>query len=139
TDYRQRRLDEKAEAEKNGKLADAAATADEAAAAAEAQPERRGKRREYLREYMRWLWPHRYAVAAVFLIALCVAALEMIEPLFMRFMIDRVLLNDQLDLAARLPRLHVAGAVFLGVIVVSKLFSLLNDYRPPILHVRVLL
>jgi len=139
-DYRQRRLDEKADAEKNGKSPDELAKADEAAeAAAEAQPERRAKRREYLREYMRWLWPHRYAVASVFIIALCVAALEMIEPLFMRFMIDSVLLNDQLDSAARAVRLHLAGAVFLGVIVVSKLCQILKDYRQRILNVRVML
>jgi ATP-binding cassette subfamily B protein/subfamily B ATP-binding cassette protein MsbA len=135
-DYRQQRLDEKAEAEKNGKPAEEAAKADEAA---DAQPERRGKRREYLREYMRRLWPHRYAVAAVFVFALGVAALEMIEPLFMRFMIDRVLLNDQIDSAARVTRLHLAGAVFLGVIVVSKLLSILKDYRQRILNVRVML
>jgi ATP-binding cassette, subfamily B, bacterial len=138
-DYQQQRLDEKSEAEKNGKPGDDAAKADELAESAEARPERRGKRREYLREYLRWLWPHRYAVATVFAVALCVAALEMIEPLFMRFMIDRVLLNDQIDSAARVTRLHVAGAVFLGVIVVSKLFSILKDYRQRILNVRVML
>src|SRR5262249_15516566 len=85
------------------------------------------------------LWPHRYAVATVFAFALAVAALEMIEPLFMRFMIDSVLLNDQIDSAARVTRLHVAGGVFLGVIVVSKLFSILKDYRQRILNVRVML
>ena len=34
----------------------------------------------------------------------------MIEPLFMRFIIDRVLLNTELDPASRLTRLHLAGA-----------------------------
>ena len=58
-----------------------------------------GKRREYLREYLRWLWPHRYAVGVLFLLALIGAGLEMIEPLFMRFIIDRVLLNTELDSA----------------------------------------
>jgi ATP-binding cassette, subfamily B, bacterial len=53
----------------------------------------RGKRREYLRGYIRWLRPHRYAVATLFLLALTVAGLQMIEPLFMRFIVDRVLLN----------------------------------------------
>ena len=48
---------------------------------------------QYLREYLRWLRPHRYAVAVVFVLALMVAGLQMIEPLFMRFIIDRVLLN----------------------------------------------
>ena len=40
---------------------------------AEEQPkdpnERKAKRREYLRAYFRWLWPHRYAVAVVFVLA----------------------------------------------------------------------
>ena len=43
-----------------------------------------GKRREYLREYLRWLWPHRFQLAGVFALAVTVAGLEMIEPLFMR-------------------------------------------------------
>ena len=41
-------------------------------------------------------------VGIVFLLALVVAGLQMIEPLFMRFIIDRVLLNTELDTAARL-------------------------------------
>ena len=68
-----------------------------------------GKRREYLREYLRWLWPHRYGVAALFGLALIGTGLQMIEPLFMRFIIDRVLLNTTLDTAARLTRLNLAG------------------------------
>jgi len=62
----------------------------------------RGKRREYLREYLRWLWPHRYGVAILFVLALIGTGLQMIEPLFMRFIIDRVLLNTALDTATML-------------------------------------
>lgn len=96
-------------------------------------------RRGYLREYLRWLWPQRYAVAAVFLFALFVAGLEMIEPLFMRFIIDRVLLNTELDAASRLTYLHFTGATFLAVIIASKLFQVLKDYRQRLLNVRVML
>ena len=71
-----------------------------------------GKRREYLREYVRWLWPHRFAIAFFFLLALLAAGLEMIEPLFMRFIIDRVLLNTSLSRAERVARLHMAGDGF---------------------------
>src|SRR5262245_15069231 len=95
-DYKQRRLDEAADGKDEKKPPDAAA-ASENGAAAEAEPPRKSKRREYLREYFRWLWPHRYAAGAVFLFALFVAGLEMIEPLFMRFIIDNVLLNTELD------------------------------------------
>src|SRR5262245_4146228 len=88
---------------------------------APAQPPRpaNAKRREYLREYIRWLWPHRYAIGIFFLLALLAAGLEMIEPLFMRFIIDHVLLNTGLNRAERVTRLHLAGAVFVGVILFS--------------------
>src|SRR5262245_45011741 len=100
-DYKRQRLDEKDEADKNGKPGDDAAKAEGDAAAPE-PTQRRSKRREYVREYIRWLWPHRFAVAAVFALALVVAGLEMIEPLFMRYIIDRVLLNGDLDTDSRL-------------------------------------
>ena len=74
-DYRLRRLDDPADEKPAG--GDGAA------------PRGGGKRREHLREYLRWLRPHRSAVAVLFVLALAVAGLEMIEPLFMRFMIDR--------------------------------------------------
>ena len=99
----------------------------------------RGKRREYMREYLRWLWPHRYAVGLVFVLAVATGALEMVEPLFMRFIIDRVLLNPDLDSASRFTQLQIAGAVFLGVIIVSNLFGVLKDYRQRLLNVRVML
>jgi ATP-binding cassette subfamily B protein/subfamily B ATP-binding cassette protein MsbA len=57
----------------------------------------------------------------------------------MRFMIDRVLLNAALDTAARLTRLHLAGAIFLAVIIFSNLLGALKDYRQRLLNVRVML
>ncbi len=105
------------------------------------EPPRPGaeRRREYLREYVRWLWPHRYAIGVFFLLALLAATLEMIEPLFMRFIIDRVLLNTSLTIEDRVARLHMAGAVFVGVILVSNGFRVLKDYRQRLLNVRVML
>jgi ATP-binding cassette subfamily B protein/subfamily B ATP-binding cassette protein MsbA len=63
----------------------------------------------------------------------------MVEPLFMRFIIDRVLLNSSLDRAARISILNLAGAAFVTVVVVSALVGLLKDYRQRILNVRVML
>jgi ATP-binding cassette subfamily B protein/subfamily B ATP-binding cassette protein MsbA len=100
---------------------------------------RRGRRREYVRDYLKWLRPHRYAVAVVFILALVGAGLQMIEPLFMRFIIDRVLLAAVLDAGARLTRLHLAGALFVAVIVASNLIGMLKDYRQRLLNVRVML
>jgi ATP-binding cassette subfamily B protein/subfamily B ATP-binding cassette protein MsbA len=125
-DYKRRRLDD-------------AGTTDDDPAAEEAAKQRRGKRREYLRDYFRWLRPHRFAIVAVFVFAVLAAGLTMLEPLFMRYIVDRVLLNSELDSAARLLRLNIAGALFLTVIILSNLVDALKDYRQKLLNVRVMI
>ncbi len=102
-------------------------------------PPRPGVRRRYVREYLRWLWPHRYAFAAVFLLALVRAGFEMIEPLFMRFMVDKVLLNQALAAAERMSRLHLVGGTFLAVVIISALLNVAKDYRQKLLNIRVML
>lgn len=96
-------------------------------------------RRAYLREYLRWLKPHRYQLGAVFVIALVVAGLQMIEPLFMRYIVDRIILNRDLDVTSRLTRLNVTGLVFLTVIILSHVGGGFKDYRQRLLNVRVIL
>ena len=103
-----------------------------------APPVDRGKR-VYLREYLRWLMPFRYGIALVFVLAAIAAGLQMVEPLFMRFIIDKVLLNTQLDTASRLSRLHMAGAFFVVVVVLHQLTGVFKDYRQRQLNVRVML
>lgn len=138
-DYKQRRLDDLADAEDDQqRLADSTSPAPDAPAWG-LRRLLRGRRREYLRDYLRWLWPHRYAIAALFALALAAAALEMIEPLFMRFIIDRVLLNAELEPATRLTRLHLAGALFVAVVVSARLINVLRDYRQRLVNVRVML
>lgn len=127
-DYRNKRLDASLEAD--GK------PGDEGKPPGAAAP---GKRRRYVREYLRWLRPHRGALTAVFVFALVVAGLQMIEPLFMRFIIDRVLLNQGLDTPARLRLLHLAGLSFVLVVVLSNLLGVVKDYRQRLLNVRVML
>ena len=137
-DYRQRRLDELLEAERDGKRVAQVAPAAPAPKPAP-EPEKKAKRREYLREYFQWLKPHRYAVGAVFLLAVVVAGLQMIEPLFMRSIINDVLLNRTLDPSARIGRLNFLGALFLGVIVLSNSLGMFKDYRQRLLNTRVML
>jgi len=127
-DYRHRRLDDEKEGGKGGPPEKP-----------DSPGEKRGKRRAYLRTYFRWLRPHRAGVVSVMLFAVLVAAFEMIEPLFLRFIVDRVLMNAGLDAESRLLHLHVAGATFLTVVVLSKSFGVLKDYRQRLLNVRVTL
>jgi ATP-binding cassette subfamily B protein/subfamily B ATP-binding cassette protein MsbA len=75
----------------------------------------------------------------VFLLAAAGAGLQMIEPLFMRFIIDGALLNDALDVPARLTRLHLAGGLFVAVVVVTQIIGVLRDYRQRLLNARVML
>jgi ATP-binding cassette subfamily B protein/subfamily B ATP-binding cassette protein MsbA len=132
-DYRHQRLDEKTRLRTEGES--------EERAEGPPEPERPAQalRRAYLREYVRWLAPHRAAFALVFLLALISAGLQMVEPLFMRFVIDRVLLVQGLDLGTRVARLHVAGASFLAVVLLSNLLNVAKDYRQRLLNVRVTL
>src|SRR5262249_23745141 len=91
-DYKERRLDDPAESGKEDKP-----TASQEVSAKDGSKGKlwRGKRREHAREYLGWLRPYRYTIAAVFLCALLAAGLEMVQPLFMRFIIDHVLLNNR--------------------------------------------
>src|SRR5947199_9939006 len=119
-DYKHRRLDDAAEPRDSRRPA-------------------RGERRAYAREYLRWLRPYRYAPLPLLGLALLATGLQMIEPLFMRFIIDRVLLNAGLDTASRLGRLQLAGAAFLAVVILSNLVDALRDYRQRLLNVRVMM
>ncbi|HEY0671955.1 MAG TPA: ABC transporter ATP-binding protein [Longimicrobiales bacterium] len=99
----------------------------------------RGRHRDYLRAYIRWLRPHRGEVGVVFFFALLTAGIQMIEPLFMRHIIDRILLNTELDGTARLSRLNTIGLLFLATVIASNLVNVVKDYRQHLLNVRVML
>ncbi len=134
-DYKQRRLDAIADAAEHRRTRIAVGAGD-----AEAKTGMlRGKRKQYLREYLKWLLPYRYTLGGVFFLALLVAGGEMIEPLFMRFIIDRVLLNEALSGAEKLSRLHLTGATFLGVIISINLLRVTKDYRQRLLNTKVIL
>jgi ATP-binding cassette subfamily B protein/subfamily B ATP-binding cassette protein MsbA len=123
-DYREHRLDERLEAS-NGAGRDPLAKG--------------SARRQYVRTYLRWLRPHAWAVAGVFALALAVAGLQMAEPLFMRFIVDKVLLAVGLTAAERATRLHTAGAFFLTLIIASNVLNGVKDYRQRLLNTKVML
>ena len=124
--YRQRRLEDPAPGE-------ATYTPDE-----RSRPDR-GRRREYMRDYLGWLKPHRAAIAVLFLLALVTAGLQMIEPLFMRYIVDDVLLDEALTADTRLRMLNLAGAAFLVVIALAAGLGVIRDYRQRLLNTRVML
>jgi ATP-binding cassette subfamily B protein/subfamily B ATP-binding cassette protein MsbA len=78
-------------------------------------------------------------VAGFVALALAVAGLQMVEPLFMRYIVDQVLLAPGLSRPARFARLNAAGALFLAVVVATQLLSALKDHRQRLLTLRVML
>ena len=100
---------------------------------------KKDERRRYMWEYIRWLSPYRGAAVGLMLLALVVAVLDMAQPLFMRHIIDNILLADQLSTADRLSALHFVGIAFLAVIIVSRLLESTRNFQQRILNVRVLL
>ncbi|MCX5754719.1 MAG: ABC transporter ATP-binding protein [Gemmatimonadetes bacterium] len=141
-DYKHRRLDDKLEEHTLG-----ATDKPPAGARASTPAPAKGllaakltpKRRESLREYIRWLKPHRNAVIWFTVLALIVAGLQMIEPLFMRYIVDNVLLVSGVDTATRISRLNLAGAVFLIAIISQNLLNAFKDFRQRKLNVKVML
>jgi ATP-binding cassette subfamily B protein/subfamily B ATP-binding cassette protein MsbA len=97
-----------------------------------------GSRGDYLKDYLRWLRPHRARLTAVALLALLSAGVQSVEPLFLRYIVDKVLLSSAAA-ADKLWRLNVAGAAFLGLVVFSALVTVGKDYTQKILNVRVIL
>jgi ATP-binding cassette subfamily B protein len=145
-DYKAHRLDELIDAQ-NAALARAGAHNEAPPEPAKSEekdakgkkPRLSKKRREYIKLYLRWLKPHRGMLTGVIVFAILLATFEMIEPLFMRAIIDKVLLNTSLDTASKLQKLNLIGATFLAFIVISKMIQVAKDYRQRILNTRVVL
>jgi len=101
--------------------------------------DKKARRKQYLREYGRWLWPHRFEIGGLFALALAVAGLELIEPLFMRYIVDHILLIKDVATADRLRHLRLAGCLFVGVVILSRLIGAVRDYRQRRVNVEVML
>jgi ATP-binding cassette subfamily B protein/subfamily B ATP-binding cassette protein MsbA len=102
-------------------------------------PAPKEQRRRHLFQYLRWLRPHLPAVVVVLLLAALSAGLEMLPPLFMRFVVDHVLLAQNLASGARLNTLHLVGLVFLAVLIGARLVDSSRSYRLQQLNARVVL
>ncbi len=98
-----------------------------------------GRGREYMRNYLAWLSPNRSAIAALFMVAIASAGMQTVEPLFMRYIVDKVLLNDALESGARATTLNLVGTAFLAAISLSVALGVLRDYRQRLLNARVTL
>ena len=101
--------------------------------------EEKKKRRSYLRLYINRLWPHWRLVSFLAILAVAVSVLEIIQPLFARYIFDQVLLGEGLEQADRIWRLNEVGAVFLGLVAFTVLLGMIRNWNQRLLNVRVIL
>jgi ATP-binding cassette, subfamily B, bacterial len=95
--------------------------------------------RKYIREYLRVLRPYRVALCSLLAIASMSTVLQMLDPLFVRFIVDRVLLNTQSDSATKVTRLDLVACLFLVVTASYVLSGTLRDYAQRLLNGRLML
>lgn len=96
------------------------------------------KRRGYLRKYIRQLWPHWKMVLLLGALAVSVSALEMIQPLFARHIIDNVLLAEKAP-STKMIQLNIVGGIFLAVVLLTRVLGVSRAWNQRLLNMRVIL
>ena len=89
----------------------------------------KGERRRFLRQYARWLWPYKWVLLVVFLLALVSATMDMVWPLAIKRVIDDVLLAGGVDNAEKFRRLNVFGGAIVGLLVLKEIVETYRGYR----------
>jgi len=97
-----------------------------------------GPRRNSLRKYREFFWPYRYGLGLLLVLALTRASLQMLEPLFMRHIVDGILSNHNLSREVLFDRLTATAALYLAVVVVSSLIGAAKDFRLQLLSARTM-
>jgi ATP-binding cassette subfamily B protein/subfamily B ATP-binding cassette protein MsbA len=92
------------------------------------------QRRRYLRQYGAWLWPNRWAMATVLVLALIVTALDMAWPIAIKLAVDLVSEPGQQNVLRRMVRLAVAA---IGVLLLKQTLDSTRSYRVALLNARV--
>src|SRR6185503_21062819 len=83
--------------------------------------------RKYLRDYVRWLYPYRFSIAGVLVLALIGAALDMVWPLAIKSIVDRLAAPGAAGLRVR--GLNVWGGSVLALLLVKQFLDSYRSYR----------
>ncbi len=100
--------------------------------------DRKSKRRSYLRLYIGRLWPHWRLVSFLIVLAVLVACLDLVQPLFARYIFDHILLSDA-ESGSRINQLHIVGCSFLLIVIMARFLGILRSWYQRLLNVRVIL
>ena len=91
---------------------------------------------KYLRDYVRWLWPYRFAILWVLVLALVTSAMDMVWPLAIKGIINLLQLGG--TTTQKLARLNVFGAGVVLLLVVKQLIDSYRGYRMIVLNAKVI-
>lgn len=94
-------------------------------------------RRRYFRHYRRWLWPYRWALLGILLLALVTAGLDMVWPLAIKRIMDGPLLDASATRAARAAELGRLGLMIVATLLVKQALDSLRSWRTSVLDSRV--
>src|SRR5438876_253712 len=100
------------------------------------KPRDRATTKKYLREYARWLWPYRWALLTVFVIAVATTILDMIWPMAIKGVID--LLPKQIDIATKKHRLNLLGGSIVILLVLKQASDSWRSYLTTVLNAKVI-
>jgi ATP-binding cassette, subfamily B, bacterial len=120
------------------------------------KPKDKAKRRRYLGQYLRWLWPYRWSLASLLTLALLAAALDMVWPLAIKAVIDRILVanppagqsagglqsivrhvTSSRSTGNRLHELNIFGIAILAMICAKQMIDSFRSYRTVVLNAKV--
>lgn len=87
--------------------------------------------------YRQWLWPYRWQITGLFLLAAFAAILEMASPAAGGLIIDKVLLNKNLDLDGKFDRLNLAGMLLVGILLTARVIETWRTYKLAVLNNKV--
>lgn len=132
-----RRYDEFRQRYRRRELADASDKNDRPQPSA--QGEDKHVRRRYFREYLRWTRPFWRAVALLLTLSVLAAAMEMVHPLFMRYIVDDILLSSSDSKADMIRQLNRIGIAFLALVAGGQVLEAIRMYRQKQLNVRLVL
>ena len=99
---------------------------------AQKSDDHKSSNRTYLADYRRWLWPYRWAILWVFIVALVTAVLDLVWPLAVKLMIDG------LTRGTTIQRLNLIGAAVIILITVKTLLDTYRSYRTAVLNSTVI-
>ncbi len=102
-------------------------------------PREKGKQRRYLKLYIARLWPHWPMVLLLTGIAVAIAVLEILQPLFGRYIIDQILLNTEASQSQKLTSLNFTGTMFLLLVASIHCLGMTRSWFTRLLNQRVIL